>query len=87
MGHGGHANAGKVKRDNKVSRALIYPPKAHGAEHFFPTNGLSLQPFTNERILVIGNISFTNEWIVNEACVDNELYILHFMRIIRRYQR
>ena len=36
MGHGGHANAGKVKRGNKVSRAPIYPPKAHGAEIYFP---------------------------------------------------
>ena len=50
MGHGGHANASKVKHGNKVSRALIYPPKAHGAETPFsrrmvrrysplPTNG------------------------------------------------
>ena len=36
MGHGAHANAGKVKRGNKVSRASIYPPKAHGAEIYFP---------------------------------------------------
>ena len=42
MGHDGHANADKVKRGNKVSRAPIYPPKAHGAEIFFPTNGSSL---------------------------------------------
>ena len=53
MGHGGHANAGKVKRGNKVSRAPIYPPKALGAETTFsrrtvrrnsplPTNGSSL---------------------------------------------
>ena len=73
MSHGGHANAGKVKRGNKVSRALIYPPKAHGAEHFFPMNCSSLQPFTNERILAIGNIPFTNKWIANEACINNKL--------------
>ena len=73
MSHDGHTNADKVKRGNKVSRALIYPPKAHGAEHFFPTNGLSPQPFTNERILAIGNIPFTNKWIANEACINNEL--------------
>ena len=42
MGHGGHANAGKVKRGNKVSRVPNYPPKAHGAEILFPTNGSSL---------------------------------------------
>ena len=42
MGHGGHANAGKVNRGNKVSRAPIYPPKAHGAEILFPTNSSSL---------------------------------------------
>ena len=36
MGHGGHANTGKVKRGNKVPRAPIYPPKAHGAEILFP---------------------------------------------------
>jgi hypothetical protein len=47
MGHGGHANADKVKLDNKVPRAPIHPPKAHGAE-----------PFTEERILAIGNIFF-----------------------------
>ena len=52
MGLGGHANAGKVKRGNKVSRAPIHPPNAHGAEHFsrrtvrryspLPTNRSSL---------------------------------------------
>jgi hypothetical protein len=36
LGLGGHANAGKVKRGNKVSRAPIYPLKAHGAETPFP---------------------------------------------------
>lgn len=53
MGHGGHANAGKVKHGNKASRALIHPPNVHGAKHFFqrtvrhyrplPTNGSQMK--------------------------------------------
>ena len=53
MGLGGHANAGKVRHGNKVSRAPIYPSKAHGVEIYLsderfvaiallPTNGSSL---------------------------------------------
>ena len=55
MGHGGHANAGKVKRGNKVSRAPIYPPKAHGAETLFPDErfvAIALLPTNGSSLLV-----------------------------------